>query len=353
VEGKKQIVCPERDYFVPFIQKFKCAIYEGNARGLRSVGEYLIFVDRPTNFESACISEGLSEGLDTTGLVWAPHWYDLVPLVTKSFRSWVGVVRDSHGYSLPVVFGKKNLISEYARQMTLTTAGVRKFNSGKGLPTVLGEIGIPFDLQEGIAFQSGNFDLQTSAMDVTMSALDKSLLSGILWNYTPDNTNKHGDGWNGEDLSIFSQDQQGDISDNDIFSGIRALPAVVRPFVMRCSGTPLSMNFDTHTRIFSFRYQLNSSEDANVAKKAPTVVFVPFFQYPLSPRIEVSEGTIHFDQDSQTLSVSHPHNACSTISVRIFPVHLQEHIPEANYFLDDSDTESCDGKSTNPHNSVL
>ena len=348
MEGKQEMVCPERDYFVPFIQRFKRAIYEGNARGQRSVGEYLIFVDRPTNFESACISEGLSEGLDTTGLAWAPHWYDLVPLVTKSFRSWVGVVRDSHAYSLPVVFGKKNLISEYARQMTLTTTGVRKFNSGKGLPTVLGEIGIPFDLQDGAAFQSGNFNLQTSAMDVTMSALDKSLLSGILWNYTPDNTNKHGDGWNGEDLSIFSQDQQGVNSDNDIFAGIRALPAVVRPFVMRCSGTPVSMNFNIHTRIFLFQYQLECSEGGKVVKRAPTVVFVPFFQYPLTPRIEISEGTMHFDQDTQTLSVFHPHDACSTISVQISPVHLQEHIPEKNYLFDDSDTESMDGNALDP-----
>ena len=91
--------------------------------------------------------------------------------MTKSFRSWVGVVRDSHAYSLPVVFGKKNLISEYARQMTLTTAGVRKFNSGKDLPTVLGEIGIPFDLQDGVLFLRSNLSLDFGCYFKRVSSL--------------------------------------------------------------------------------------------------------------------------------------------------------------------------------------
>jgi hypothetical protein len=38
------------------------------------------------------------------------------------------------------------------------------------VPTVIGEIGVPFDLNGGAALKTGDFDLQISAMDTTMQA---------------------------------------------------------------------------------------------------------------------------------------------------------------------------------------
>lgn len=47
-----------------------------------------------------------------------------------------------------------------------------------------------------------------------MGALDKNLLSFTLWNYAANNTNARGDGWNDEDLSLFSRDQQARVPPN-------------------------------------------------------------------------------------------------------------------------------------------
>eukprot|EP00960_Hanusia_phi_P001427 40632-Hanusia_phi.AAC.1 len=40
----------------------------------------------------------------------------------------------------------------------------------------------------------------------------------------------------------------------DIFSGGRALPAVIRPYPMRTAGDPMEIKFDVRDRIFYFRF---------------------------------------------------------------------------------------------------
>jgi len=191
--------------------------------------------------ESQTLSEAMCESISLESLVWDPHWYDLVPLVTKSFRTWVGVVRDSR-FSLPLVFGRKNVVREYSRQLLLVSGCVSKLNYGKGIPTIIGEIGIPFDIDNAKCYSTNDFSRQVSSMNITISALDRSVLSGILWNYTPDHTHSHGDGWNGEDLSIFSTDNLVNQNDTNIFAGGRAFEAIVRPYVMRCTD-PLPLFF--------------------------------------------------------------------------------------------------------------
>ena len=89
-----------------------------------------------------------------------------------------------------------------------------------------------------------------------MVALEDTLGSTTLWNYTPDNNNAHGDNWNDEDLSLFSRDQQDDLS--DINSGGRALAAVVRPYARSTAGIPHEMTFDMQSRAFEFAFRLYS-----------------------------------------------------------------------------------------------
>jgi len=234
--------------------------------------------------------------------VWAPHWYDLVPIVMKSFRSWVGVARDQAWTSSPIVLGNSNLVSEYSRQLLLLRAGGDGMGGGRGIPTIVGELGIPFDMNGGDAYRTGDFGLQISAMDTTLCALDMALLSGILWNYTPDNTNRFGDGWNGEDLSIFSTDQILPGQEHNVFAGGRALQAIVRPYATRCAGTLSVMRFDVKTRRFYLEFRSNGYTGVS---GTPTVVFVPFFQYPSGPQVSISDGTYQFDHRAQTLEYYH------------------------------------------------
>ncbi len=162
---------------------------------------------------------------------------------------------------------------------------------------LLGEFGIPFDLDGKKAYRTGGFGSQVKALDRSFQAIEANLLSCTLWNYNADNSNARGDGWNGEDLSIFSRDQQADPS--DINSGGRGLQAVVRPYPAATAGEPLRMSFDIRSRIFEFEFR----HDPNVS--APTEIFVPALQYPGGYDVEVSDGTYEIHQEQQTLVYRH------------------------------------------------
>ena len=93
--GERVKVDLMNDYFVPFLFKFKEAINaaaDAGRLGAQGGGQLLVFVDRDTDFEDAAADHCPSSSplgqsaAGAEGFVWAPHWYDLVPLVTKSFR---------------------------------------------------------------------------------------------------------------------------------------------------------------------------------------------------------------------------------------------------------------------------
>lgn len=74
-------------------------------------------------------------------------------------------------------------------------------------PTMMGEIGIPYDLDHKKAYKDGNYSTQVRALDASLNACDgKNVLNYTTWNYCPDNSHDWGDLWNGEDLTIWSPD---------------------------------------------------------------------------------------------------------------------------------------------------
>jgi hypothetical protein len=167
-------------------------------------------------------------------------------------------------------------------------------------PTLIGEFGLPFDMKRKHAYRTGDFSAHVRGFDTYLRALDENLLSWTLWNYTADNTNERGDGWNDEDFSIFSRDQQAD--PQNIHSGGRALEAIVRPYARAVAGEPLKMAFDRKTRTFEIEFR----HDAEVT--APTEIFVPDYQYPQGYRVEVSDGAHEIDRGEQTVLYRHTAN---------------------------------------------
>jgi hypothetical protein len=163
-----------------------------------------------------------------------------------------------------------------------------------GVPTLIGEFGLPFDLNDGAAYVTGDWSLHAAALSAYYDAMDENLVGATLWNYTADNSNERGDLWNGEDLSVFSRDQQ--VDPDDIHSGGRALDAVVRPYASRIAGRPLEMHFDRVTRVF----ELSWEPDTTIS--APTEVFVPNFQYPNGYEVEI-EGEYVREPASQILRI--------------------------------------------------
>jgi len=281
-----------RDYFRPFVNRFASAIR-------KELPDAMIFVEGvPLESEMAWTAE------DADNVVHAIHWYDGYTLFTKSFSRL-------HTYDMlnqRIVFGLKK--SQQVRDHQVKVAVNAAQEHMGGVPTLIGEVGIPFDLNEKRAYQTGNFSVQTRAMDATMRALEANLACFTLWNYTADNTNERGDQWNDEDLSIFSRDQRK--GNGSIHDGGRVLRAVVRPYAQKVPGKPLKMSFDMLSQRFEFEFEPDPAIDA------PLEVFVPELQYPRGGEVTTSAGRHELDLDAQTLRFW-PQASSASAFVRISP----------------------------------
>jgi len=279
------------DYLRPFILRFCTAI-------------------RAVHPEAILFLEGVPQGAhpywgpaDPPQVVNAGHWYDGMTLFLKQF---------SPEFNVDIATGQPVFGAEAVQQLFIEQlAAIKRASTERmgGIPTLIGEFGLPFDLDEKLAYQTGDFSTHVQALNAYYNAMDANLLNCTIWNYTADNTNAHGDMWNDEDLSIFSRDQQA--NPQDINSGGRGLPAIVRPYARKIAGEPLHMHFDLPTRTFELEFR----HDAAVT--APTEIFVPEYQYPAGYVVELSDGTYQVDRPAQTLIVQHtPERETHLIRIR-------------------------------------
>lgn len=277
-----------RDYLSPFIVKFAneirdvipstCIFFEGNPEKMLK-GESL-------NFQFP---------VDMEGLIFAPHWYDSAtlglkkPMLMASFDMMT---------NKPII-GKGNIADMFVRHLAKikeTATTIRE-----GMPTILGEMGLPYDLNNKEAFEKCEtegekaWEKHIECLSFYYDAIDANLLSSLQWNYTANNTNEFGDGWNLEDMSIFSISQRSD--PNNINSGGRAITGFCRPHFISCAGKPISMSFDVEKGRFSFTF------DASTAIDAPTVIYVPTVQYPNGYELKVSQANAKVSRDAELLSI--------------------------------------------------
>ncbi len=292
IHGAPRLLCPDyfaqvngravefaRDYYRPFANRFAAAIHAVDSGAL-------IFIEaEPTRWPPEWTPN------DARTIVWAPHWYDAMVLLTKRFNRFIAV--DSHNAKL--VFGPGAIRRSFAAQLAHFRRGAAEQLGN--VPTIIGECGIPFDLQEKRAYRTDDFSAQEKAIDRTLRAIEDSRLNVALWNYTADNTNVRGDQWNDEDFSIFSRDQQ--TNPSDLHSGGRALKAVVRPYPRAIAGELVRISFDWKRQAFEMEFQ----HDNQVA--APTEVFVPNLQYPHGYQVSVSDGSFETKPSDQTLIYRH------------------------------------------------
>jgi hypothetical protein len=274
-----RVVNFNQDYYRPFANRF--------AQAVRQVDpDAIIFVEAEPEKEQPAWGES-----DARNIVSVPHWYDAYVLMLKEFHPWLGV--DSREAKL--VFTPWGVRKSYAGQIERYKRQAQEEMGG--VPTVIGETGIAFDLRDKRAYKTGDFRMVVRAMDRTLRAMDDALVSYTIWNYTADNTNERGDMWNDEDLSIFSRDQQIDLE--DINSGGRALEAVIRPYASKTAGEPLKMSFDIRRKRFNFEFR------HDIGVSAPSEIFVPNFQYPHGIRVKVSDGSFEHDKERQALLYKH------------------------------------------------
>ncbi len=263
-----------RDYYRAFNNRFGVTINSVHP-------EALIFIEAEQDVPPYDLGKS-----DINNIVYSAHWYDAFVLVKKEYIPFIGV----NSQTRKVVFSPGIRHSYYKQLATLKGHADHQLG---GVPFVLGEFGIPFDMHEKKAYQTGDFRIQVKALQRSLRAVEDNLLNYTLWNYTTDNTNLHGDLWNDEDLSIYSADQRS--NPRDINSGGRALQAVIRPYPMLTSGELFQANFNPFRRIFKMKFR------SDPAISAPTEIFVPNFQYPHGYTIRVSDGRYEIKRSQQLL----------------------------------------------------
>jgi len=263
------------DYFKPFALKFKEAIHSVDS-------SWLLFVEHALFYKLPKFSMKESEKMVNAG-----HWYDIGTLLTKDYSSWFGI----DGTKGKPVFGRMAIRKMFHR--TLASYKDETTSAMGQKPTLIGEFGIPIDLNDKISYKMNEFSDQEECLDRSFRAMESNLMSYTLWNYTPDNDNLHGDQWNGEDLSIFSKSQRK--KEDDINSGGRALKAAIRPYPYKVAGEPLECFFDMESKKFYLKFKRNKS----IA--APTEIFIPKFHFGKGFEVVSSEGNLSFDKESDLL----------------------------------------------------
>ncbi|MCL2881147.1 MAG: cellulase family glycosylhydrolase, partial [Treponema sp.] len=229
--------------------------------------------------------EGLPNGIhhewgtnDPPNAINAFHWYDGFALFTKTFRPWFTMNPGNSRF----IFGGKN-VQKHFKQVLAESVEWSRTKMGN-MPCLLGEFGLAFDMNKRKAFKNGNYSLHEEALSMYYNAVDANLLHSTIWNYTADNTNATGDGWNEEDLSIFSEGKE------------RARAGWKRPYPMATAGQLRSFSWDRKKRIFCYAFT------ADNAITAPGIIFLPNEWFGQNPEI-ICPLRHEYEYDEQRLLV--------------------------------------------------
>ncbi len=219
-------------------------------------------------------------------------------------------------------------------------------------PCLIGECGIPMDINEKQAFETGDYAQHNDFLDAVIGAMEENLVHFTLWNYNPGNDNKWGDYWNGEDFSIYSPQNspkkrasrssqsklRTEVSRRSISSdtdrppvtpstpfeitelyflegekshhhheGGRVLDAIVRPYAAKVAGTPIAARFERQKLEYNFEMVTVSSKDAAIDaasyKRFLTEIYVPNYHFGnvARPDISVSDGEWIYSKEKQTI----------------------------------------------------
>jgi hypothetical protein len=247
------------DFLKPFIVKYIDTMKQADERSL-------FFIEGLPNCTKA-ESHPSWDKSDPVNTINAFHWYDGFSLFTKSFRSWFNVNPDT----FKIILGKKNVTAYFAKCLARGIDWTKKKMGN--MPALLGEFGLAFDLNNRGGFKKGDYSIHEKALSMYYDAIDANLLHSTIWNYSASNTNKYGDSWNDEDLSIFSENSE------------RAVAGWKRPYPMAVAGKPLFFNWNKKRKKIVFYF------NAENTIKAPTVIFIPAYIFASQPKIEIVTPT--------------------------------------------------------------
>jgi hypothetical protein len=336
------------NYFMDFFRQFRDMV--------RSYHKGAIMLLQGPTMELPPLIKGTADGDDPL-LAYAPHWYDGITLMTKKWnRNWnvdvVGVLRGRYWHpALAIKLGETAIRNCFKDQhAAMRQEGIDRMGNH---PCVMTEFGIPYDMDDKYAYKTGDYSSQSAAMDANHFGVEAAGLEGYtLWLYMANNDHQNGDQWNGEDLSIFSVDDnllpvsarpkspvdvgesastlrpsapRKELDDDDssvtpnnlkrsltnpsisseatsrqpeltASPGYRAAEAYVRPAPIATAGVITNYAFDLRQCLFTLVIKAPKVADPDT----PTVVFLPEYHFPKDGcSVEVSSGKWEISGDEE------------------------------------------------------
>ncbi|KAI5983227.1 glycoside hydrolase family 5 protein [Pisolithus albus] len=210
-----------QDCFLPQITSYFSSIRDVHPNAIA-------FVQAPVFVVPPEVPETLLQGRACA----APHYYDGLTLISRHWNWYnadaLGMIRGK--YSNPIfavrvgenairacIRSQLGVLKEDAAQLGTTPPSTSSPSSPPHVaqaryPTIIGEIGTPFDMDKKASYNPsnpryGDYGPQERALDASLSAADgTNALNYTVWTYCADSTHQWGDGWNMEDLSLWSSD---------------------------------------------------------------------------------------------------------------------------------------------------
>lgn len=277
---------------------------------------------------------------------YAPHYYDGLTLVTRHWNWFnadaLGLIRGKYGHGIgsslrAVKLGESAIRKSLQEQLGYLKGDVGLISASVNddeetddedpntpphptphpkYPTLIGEIGTPFDMDSKKSYgytdkgkYKYDYTSQTKALDASLNGCDgKNGLSWTVWGYVPDDhTWEWGDGWNMEDLSLWSwgdwREEEEEEEDVDLeamhsrmmltgqptesmamqestpmkgyspnpydflANGARAVQAFARPWATKVVGKPVDMTFDIRNGVFKLEVEVRKEDSTLLGGK--------------------------------------------------------------------------------------
>lgn len=211
----RSIPCVEGDEprEVEFIADYWRPHWSAYAKMVKSIHpEAIHFVAPPVFAQPPPLSEVELAGR----CAYSTHYYDGLTLITRHWNWFnadaLGVLRGKYSSVLQSLkIGERAIRKSLQEQLGILKSDALILGA---YPTMIGEIGIPYDMDGRRAYgftdggkYKGDYGRQERALDASLNAADGgNALSYAVWTYCADSEHRWGDGWNMEDLSLWSPD---------------------------------------------------------------------------------------------------------------------------------------------------
>lgn len=173
------------DYEV-FVNENFMEYYRKHRDAIRAHHKESILFCQPPPFEIPPTLKGTED--DDPKMVYAPHFYDGVTLMTKKWnRYWnvdvLGLLRGRYlGPPFAIKIGESAIRNCFRDQLGAMIQEGKDYMGNH--PVFLTEYGIPYDMDDKHAYKTGDYSSQSGAMDANHYAIETSGISGYtLWCY--------------------------------------------------------------------------------------------------------------------------------------------------------------------------